>query len=569
MIMEYKNFLKSFNLSASSIFSKYIEYEKLNTFERIKTIIEIINLLLDNSDIMLHHIKYDQKQDFIDAIENNKAKYLLFLDINKKHQELDLFEESILKLKNHIKSTQIQEIEINNINSEEIDILEYIISEFINCCKVIFISEAYIYNLSEKMLSIIISFKFYLLKPKELKLLYSNLLYISEMLYYKVYDDNNLYILNSEFIDNLASTENDVEDIFYNIVDLYINKLNIIENFDNQSIINLYNKLKNIEINNNGINIILEKLYEEAYLRYNFNKLDDNSYDLMNYFQSYHDICNQILVNKMFITEIYLYDQKKFFEELCMIFSQHMKYIKYINITKIPVIQNLIYKLESEHIQYFGKDINFLKKINNIKNHLNSTNVDIKILNNLELSVFDKNNLKIQYHDLFGYIHDLIENQLDNQTISSFIIKKIAQDYYINNSTNSLEGLRNLLSDKKQIEEQLSFIDFAILLKCQGNKISTMLIRKYTTAVKFNNIIEYMIYVLKYIVNNSTIKQLNILYKLIIHDNLTGLKKALKKFIIIEIDKRNTFSNTIISFIKNKKEDYTNLQKMKKSLKQP
>jgi len=564
ILEEVGSFLSSLNL-------EYVNsYQQTDQLKKGFFAFGIIKTLSQNSNL-LNYLNQHSRQDLIDSINIHSNKYIEAWDLDATNTNMtSIFKSNIVLLLQHLKSDNI--IQSQNLTHNEFEIVRDLVKNIIHICRTLFAEQAYKKEALDKLQAMTIAFNLHNI-PYTLQVqLIDKLLLIKELwqLGDKPYEPNDnfqlfFYLNISKILSNLKFTNE--SEAFDGIITLFVDDHQVLQSFSNEELLNLYDRLSNIEFHNPLIDNLLHKLHHESQFRYGYNRLHDTSYELLKRFQSYDAILQQIEFTSFSIAESFLLRNNIFAEETIALISKHTDNIKAIGIAKASEIVNTLNKIKSE-ISASNNDDQTLQMFNSVESKF-FNNLDSHVLKKYsELTHFTISSLKAKYIGLFQNIKNLIDKEIGyTEFLQQTIARKLSQDYYVSSLSGSVDKLKLMAKERSEIFEQLSEIDFVEVFSQEHfNKISSLNFRKQLINIEIKSKSDYVHAIIMVLVANFSASQLESIYRPLIKDNLNKTEIIIKQELIKQIKQRTSLSKLIISLFKGNKKEFNKLKGIENSL---
>ena len=570
-LIQYKKIAGQLTSAASSLANAYasslVQPSELQISFFAYSIIKNLSSFSD----LLNYSSKETLQDLKDSLLTHITRHI---NNWKQHEQssslIDDFNITNQKLikKTDVKINQQQE---QLLNYEEIILREAII-DFLQNNISLFKEQNYNQKAINKLLSLTITLNVNYESLKFKLQLADNLSFYKELWQLEFDNINNflieLYGSNFEKIKqiNIENTENGLA----KIGEYFINN-NILQQISDENIINIYDRNKNSDFENVAINPILQDIHYEAQFRYSYNRLSDSGYELLKRFQSYDTILHQIENSEFALVETFLLRNENFNHEILMAIAKHSDNIKAVGGARNSSLSRIINHV-SAGLEQHGR-------IHDSRSHTNIASIRAKLASSLEpqilkryieLDKFTVNRLKNKYINLYENIKILGEGKTDNKSfLNQIIIRRLAQDYYVANMSNSMSRLRAMSLERTQIIKDLSNINFASLFGSEKtNNFTTLNFRKQIINSNIKNSEEYIDNIIGIIVKNCSASQLEELYKPIINKKLSQIEQKIKYQIKAEIKARTSLSKIIYSLFAGKKNEYRKLWQLKQNYQQ-
>jgi hypothetical protein len=292
------------------------------------------------------------------------------------------------------------------------------------------------------------------------------------------------------------------EEILSKLVELLIDQYKVLNILTDHELATLYDRLKNLEFSkesdsfHNTIEYILQKIYTESQLRYNYNNIRNSSYELIKRFEDFDAAIYQIETSEFFIVEAFLVSpHTSYINEVYNFCIKHTDTIKVIFHNDLTYIQNIITRLR-KYVQNTNNQ-EMLSKLNALNAKITNKTFHETKNRYSSLDNFAKHILHIRYSKLFEDIDTLWpqenneaqnnQQMLQYKFLQRVVTDKIAKDYPISISYNSLDKMRNAIKDRQIIADSLQQINFSKLLhNNHKNNITHLHFKKQITLLHKN-----------------------------------------------------------------------------------
>ncbi len=384
--------------------------------------------------------------------------------------------------------------------------------------------------------------------------------------------ESNIVLFHSNILSLLPEYEvPEYETVLKQIIKFLLDEHNVLMELPNAKLVSLYNRLSNISDQSPLHNKVLVKIYEEAKLRGNDSKININGYELFKLFESYNTILHQIENAEFAIVEKFLLKKNSFLHEVLINITKHIDSIMIISLTESRDLSYILSHIRKELTQNIQNGHTISLMISSLESTLAST-INSKMIRRYgTFDIFTKNALKNRYKLLFKNIISLLKmNSNDTKFIQYIIIYKIASDYkdykiHVNEASPSTR--RTIEQEREEIIKQLSEINFIELFHDRySNKITSLNFKKYARKAKTKSPTAYITLIIKVLLNNFTVEQLQALMKCLQDGNLVTTRSIVKQELLLQVKKRMTLGKILYYIFTRKKDEITILNHIKRAL---
>jgi hypothetical protein len=547
----------------------YISILKLETREKeIDFAYKIINSLCDNKDLLLF-LSHLHKIDLLDALLTHGDKYTKLMQESSFDLKKEAFKESvdslILLLKNH-----------SNPDSELEDIQRDASSELIykmtKNLQTIFSEQLHQRNSIESFLAFSITSNLLNLTLKDQSSLFEQILLIKELWspdeYINSGSEQTIYsFFLNPFQSILLVADDDLPKTFTNIIIYFTETNNVLESLSDNSLIVLYDRLKNYQWNCDAIKLLLANVHKESRCRYNYNRLNDSRYEMLKRFQIFDAIIHQIENFEFIIIEYYLLKKSIFVDKILNVIAAHLNNIRALDIIKNTPVNSMFSIIKTHLLTKNGANVEISKSmIYAIKSKLSepiSPNIKKRYT---ELDQYSIQVLQQKYLRLFQNIANLIEEKNEYKSyLKELLVIKFASDYYMPSLSNSISKLRTLSKDREEIKFELSTLNLIDIYQPQYlNKMSSLNFRKGFSDTDLITPENYISGIIREIVLSCNAFQLEELLMPLVNKKLSKTQSILKNQIISQIHQRTTLKKMLYSIFSGRKKEHDKLKKIAK-----
>jgi hypothetical protein len=190
-----------------------------------------------------------------------------------------------------------------------------------------------------------------------------------------------------------------------------------------------------------------------------------------------------------------------------------------------------------------------------------------------ELDKYATSTLRKKYNDLFQEISNLLDdNALGRKFLQTGLAKELADNYYLPNLSKSVDRIRQMNLERKEIKVKLIKLNLADIFIMPNviNKINDLDFKKVALDQKIKSISDFIEALIDKLVSICTPSQLKVLSSpLLDKDKLNPLQIYLRDKIIKEIDYRtSSITKMVFSLVSGDKKEYDYLTALKKDISQ-
>ena len=521
-----------------------------------------------------NHIVFISKMhraDLIDCLSTHTAKYLAFFESKSfPKSEIEQYKLEIDKIINFLK----EHVDDANNTSIEYNLCSELTYKITYNAQMLIAVQSHNQSAKDNLLALAIVYSIKLLKPADHNILLNRLLSVKEIWNVESLSEalpnsiKNIFYHNIETYIEINSIDNE-SSAFEQIIHYFTLTNNIMEHLSDIGLIHLYDRLKNIDTNPIITNLLSLIHIESAY-RSNYNRLSDTGYELLSRFQTFDVIMHQIDNLECSLMEFYLLKKDSFLTLFLQSFHKHAEYIHVLGIAREESMHSIINKIEANIYDLPKQDVILTGLFESIKNKLNNLH-DVNVKKKInDLDKFQIGSIRTKYLLLFKNIYNLFEdNVLANNFLQETFAHKVASSFHFPNLSNSVDKIRILAKDRKEIKSQILELKLIYIFNTVGltNKISNFDFKKIALLPEVKSATDFAYAVVKNIISNCSILQLGTLYdNLINKENLTNHQLFLKNLIRGEALTRKTFTIKLLSFISsNIKREYDCLKEIVES----
>ncbi|MBN8511971.1 MAG: hypothetical protein J0L79_02930 [Rickettsiales bacterium] len=531
--------------------------------------LDIVTILNDNVEYIKFMSKM-HKKDLADCIHTYHSKYITsFSSHNISKEKIAKFNkdcEEILK--------KIHDTYETNLESKELDHIGQLVYKITKSATVLFAEQSHNKAIKDAIIANAISFQIDVLSFDDQNKLTDQLLSIKELWNLENENDANKDKNKYRFFHNFEhilsfKQDSQIVDVFDQIVCLLVDKLSILEELDDTQILHLFDRLKNLDQHDGTIYNLLEKTHTEAQYRYSYNRLDDLGYELLNRFQNYDVISHQIeKLGSIIVTSLLLKPGKLVHDILSQLIKQSDN-IKFFGQTRNENLLNLIKKIDTKLHHLSGIEHNDIKSLLGVFRGKLGNPIDQQAYKKLvQLDKFEVFSLTAKYKKLFENLDNLyLDNALGRKFIRETLATTIAHSFYFSNLTNSIDKIRKLTSERKEVKElilELNLTDIFIGANLNNN-ILELDFKMISAGSEIKSSLDFAKAVIKEIVTKCSAFQLEILYRPLLKiDYLTPIQIFLREEVMSETHRRTSVAKMMYSVFLGRKKEYDKLSNLKK-----
>ena len=574
----YEQIIEQFRSCLNLLNAEYIHLEHRNAQSKKALFASgIVKILLQHVSI-LKFLNRLSKKDLVDSLVTHNNKYVEILkQDNADLQMISLFQSNVKILINSLGSRTNDSSD--QLTKEELNTIRDNVKNLAHKCQTLFAEQSYNQEIIDKLQASAIAFNIPNLSIKQQTQLQDKLLLIKELWQFNnvtnLDEDNFILLFHLNPKQVLQGYElTDINSVFDKIIDLFIDDNSIIENLTNEQLISLYDRLKNLELESESINSLLQKIYIEAQYRYKDRRMTDSEVELLKRFQNLDNITNQIENAEYALGESFLIKNSSFAQETLIFIAKHTDNIKAVGAIKAPLLNDILTKIKSEFSLEQPSDTgsaSVIIMLSLIKSKfLSDTESHIRRRYS-DLDKFAINSLKNKYVSLFDKIKILLfQSEGFKEILQNIIVRKLSQEHYITNVTSSVNKMKLLFQEREEVYKQLSVIDFVEVFN-PNNTTSTdskLILRKLITVEDAKTMSDYVHSIIKILASHCNPSQLEVLCKSALQGNLTQSKIILKQEITNQIKQRTTFMKRVFYLLTGQKADLIKLKAIENAFKE-
>lgn len=573
---EYEKLLLQVKDCFATLGEEYVQsYKYSRTAQKAIFAFSIVKVLLKNKNLFFF-INHDCHKNLLKVVKSYKTQVIDILTQPTFPVEMIMiFQSHLEQLLSYLKivSPTIAEPITTIYNKYELKLLkEYTIS-FVSQCSKLFTERIENQESLDTLHASAIVFKTCNLSLKQQYKLLDKLLLIKELWQFETsvfLKKESIPLLFYNNINLVLKKENlkDIESVFSRIIKFFIDENHSLRSLNNNKLIRLYNRIKHLADQSPIIFSLLSCLYRESQFRHAYNRLDDAAYELLKIFESYNTIKHQIEHIEFAIVESFVLKKNTFIHEILVSISKHIENIKVLAIEKNNDLSLSILQIKQNFSNNIQNSRTNILRVNAIESKL-ATPLEAYIVKRyFALDVFTIKSLKKDYENLFKNILALF-NKKDGykEFVQRTISCKIAQDYKIENVGNSRKKLRTVEQERLEVIKRLSEINFLEIFHPRHlNKISTLSFRKYIRKININSPLEYVAIIIKILIKNLNVSQLESISQSLIDGNLPKNSDLIKQELLNRLKRSTTLFKMIYYIFTGKKNELLKLNSVKESL---
>lgn len=513
------------------------------------------------------------KLDLLDSIESHKDKYLTAMFSSGFTQnQIDLYKTNILEISNFLKDS-IKSNDDNSTNEQESNPLRTRMYKITNNIRLLMAQKNHNILANDYVQAFAIAYNIDSLNYDQQEDLLERLLLFKEIWSIESGKEAEVESVKYKFQHEVFSLiNNDLKnsvDVTNQILDLLLTKYITLPSLSDQQIINLYNHLRNHELNCNHIITLLNTLHKEAKMRYSYNRLSESEYELVNLFQNLDSLLFHQGKLKFGIIKAYFLDKENFLKHLVTLLLEQVDNIRAFSLAKDEVLLSIIKRINSSFLieEYNNEDKEAFNKFTKTLSSFLETSIQKKYSN---LDKYTFVTLVAKYQNLFIQIDYLLKNDGSSKLfLKEGLIKMITKEFHLPNLSNSVEKIRLVALEKIKIREELISLDLEKIFTEPeiNNGVKDLDFKKISMNPEIKNSTEYTQSALKKIITECSASQLHVLYQPSIEStSLAPLQYFIREEIKLEIKKRSSFVKMIIAILTGQKKEYDQLNNFSKEL---
>lgn len=543
------------------------------TSKDVKEIIfatKILNALNNNHQIIAILSKILRK-DLIGSIHTHHPKYVKKMQSHPElSKQLEEFNQCFKELKTNL--GQEHKIE-HNLDAKDFDKLCKLLADIIHKVQGIFAEQ----NHNEDEINYLIAASIVLQRPglqfADIEAMISNLLAIKELWALDNSKENSNSDDKAIFLRNISSEIFLTDEVATNKFDVILKVINyltlekeVLIQLSDQEILSLYNRVKNDEIFLDSAFEFISNIYKESKFRFSCSRLSDSGYQILEKFQKFESITQQIDEMQDNFMEKYLVSNNYLGHTLVQI-NKHSENICALRLTNDKGFISLLDKIDSSvrHFKVKGGNPQ-IKTLENLHNKLSMALGENTLKKYSMLDNFQIEYARRKYEDFFNNaIRVINEEEGFKDYLNKIFNHKLAYDFYLANTTNSVEKIRSMDKDRMQIEQTLNDINLINVFHVfSGNNIHSLDFRKKTLATGIKTPEEYITALVKAFIQECSAFQLEAIYRPLIGKPLNKTEELLKTELTHQIHIRTSVTKMLMSVATGKKKEYKKLKELKK-----
>jgi hypothetical protein len=575
-VSDYDNIILELKDFSHSLSMGYIDSFSQDEGKKRELILatNIIQTLYNYKYLFLYLSHIDRK-DLEDTLRTHEKKYIEnFKEAKKPDSEIIDFQQRIANIVEHLNKKSDE----SPLENQELKLVRDRAHRIIKNAQLLFAEQSNCDQVKISLQALSIAVSCYCLNYNEQNAFYEQLLQVKEL--WEINDANSAnpqsikYKFHYDTMSRLQLIEyDDAISAFEQTVVLLTGQSSTFDTLSDAQLIHLYDRFKNLEWTYQSTPLLLNRLHEEAQFRYNYNRLSDAGYDLLNRFQSFDTLMHQIDSLEFAVIESYLINSSNFAQDTLELISKRTENIRGLALTKDKNLEAILTKIESK-IQHLSGSVQkkHQSKVKSLRLELNESLEATIQKQYVELDKFTELTLQKRYINLFKKIDAIIEEKTGYiESIQELFIKKITKDFYLPNLSNSIDKLRKMGESKLKVSLLLSQLNLAdiFLKECSLNKILSLDFKHVTLDSEIKTPIDYVQKLISEIVSMCSAFQLETLYKpLISNKTRTALQNYLKEEIINQIHERTSVGKKMLSLVSGQKKEFDRLETIKRGFAQ-
>ncbi len=542
----------------------------------------ILQSLVDHKSIFAFVSKIHRK-DLKDSLVTHNIKYLKVLE----KQESEIQDKNESEILNELGASNLstseifkQNIEIikkelntqskieGDLSSKDFDTICSILSKILDRIKDIFSEQNHNEKEVDNIIAISIAMFFSALTISEQESLIEDINNVREIWHLEqgreYSKDDKIVLFLKNFREKIDPSEyQKSEDVFKAIFNYLVIENQILESCSDAGLLSLYSRIRN---NSRIIKVyptLLFNIHQESKLRYQCNRASTEAYELLGRFQKFDTSISNFESMENNIVERYL-TTKDLFSSLIDDMDKNVDIMVFLKLSNDRNLITILDKLD-----------NYLKSIADARSLANlsrirdifSRSVDVDLQKKFDgIDYFQIYALKQRYSEFFSNFVEVINengNYLDY--LKYLLNKRLANNYYVNNASNSIDKLRKMNNDRDEVEKLFAKVDLlGIFMRSSGNKIKSLNFRDEIKQIDNYSPKQFVALLIQSIVQACTAFQLDAAYNNVIKDDLNTVEKFLKKEIIKQIHFRSSISKMIMSILSGNKQEYKKIKELSK-----
>lgn len=515
------------------------------------------------------------KRDLEDCLQTHKNKYLSLFEINnfpksEITQYLSEIKEIIYSIKTHSQE--------DNLEGTDLDIVSQLVYRITHNAQVIFAEQSHNQLAKDTILASAIVYQMKLLNVDSQNRLLDRLLLVKEIWNIESAEEAKNDGVKYRFYHDLASivdinSVDSIEIVFNQVISFFVLRSSVLEQLSDLQLIHLYDRLKNSEQINKLSPYLLDMIHTESQYRYSYNRLGDSGYDLLSRFQNLDALTHQIESFEFAVIELYLLHNSSFLSQYLQLLLKQADNIRGFGLAKNDNLLSIIKKIDTKLRHLAGHEQQIVKSMltsfrgklgNSLEGHVQKRFV--------ELDKYTINSLTIKCMALLeNMLHLFEDDALGRKFLREGFVAKLTSAFYFPNLSNSVDKIRKMAEDRKEVRSQLLELNLSDIFIHPGvlNKIASLDFKKVALNPEIKSASDFVHALVKHIISVCSAFQLEILYKpLLSREDLTPLQIYLREEVAKEVHQRTSLTKMMYSIISGRKSEYERLGLIKKKEKE-
>ena len=511
------------------------------------------------------------RRDLEDCIQTHKNKYLSLFEANNFSkseiaQYLSEIKEIIFSIKTHAQG--------ENLERKEVDIVSQLVYKITHNAQVLFAEQSHNQLAKDTILASAIVYQIKSLDSDNQNKLLDRLLLIKEIWNIENAEEGEKETIKYKFYQNLASFIDtnfidNIESAFNQIISFFVIKSSVLEQLTDLQLIHLYDRLKNSEQINKLSPQLLDTIHTESQYRYSYNRLDDSGYELLSRFQNLDALTHQIEGFEFATVELHLLHNTNFLSQYLQLLLKQVDNIRAFGLAKNDNLLAIIKKIDTKIRHLSVQEQQTIKSVltsfrgklgNALEGHIQKRFV--------ELDKYTINSLTTKYRLLLeNMLHLFEDDALGRKFLREGFVTKLASSFYFPNLSNSVDKIRKMAEDKKEVRAQLLELNLSDIFLHPGvlNKITSLDFKKVALNPEIKSPADFVHALVKHIISVCSAFQLEILYKPLLGlEDLTPLQIYLREEVAKEVRQRTSVAKMMYSIVSGGKKEYDRLGRIKK-----
>jgi len=511
------------------------------------------------------------RRDLEDCIQTHKNKYLSLFEANNFSkseiaQYLSEIKEIIFSIKTHAQG--------ENLERKEVDIVSQLVYKITHNAQVLFAEQSHNQLAKDTILASAIVYQIKSLDSDNQNKLLDRLLLIKEIWNIENAEEGEKEKIKYKFYQNLASFIDtnfidNIESAFNQIISFFVIKSSVLEQLTDLQLIHLYDRLKNSEQINKLSPQLLDTIHTESQYRYSYNRLDDSGYELLSRFQNLDALTHQIEGFEFATVELHLLHNTNFLSQYLQLLLKQVDNIRAFGLAKNDNLLAIIKKIDTKIRHLSVQEQQTIKSVltsfrgklgNALEGHIQKRFV--------ELDKYTINSLTTKYRLLLeNMLHLFEDDALGRKFLREGFVTKLASSFYFPNLSNSVDKIRKMAEDKKEVRAQLLELNLSDIFLHPGvlNKITSLDFKKVALNPEIKSPADFVHALVKHIISVCSAFQLEILYKPLLGlEDLTPLQIYLREEVAKEVRQRTSVAKMMYSIVSGGKKEYDRLGRIKK-----